>query len=67
MPIEGVGTRHSRRDMFRAELRLIEYPGKVLKGKYSRTLREKGKENISRVSRASRYSTFGVECQVSCC
>ena len=30
MPIEGVGTRHSRRDMFRAELRLIEYPGKVL-------------------------------------
>jgi len=35
MPIEGVGTRHSRRDMFRAELRLIEYPDGIPMGCYT--------------------------------
>ena len=29
LPIEKVGTKQSRKDMFRAELRLIEYPGKI--------------------------------------
>ena len=29
LPVERVGTKHSRKDMFRAELRLIEYPGKL--------------------------------------
>lgn len=27
LPVERIGTKNSRRDMFRAELRLIEYPG----------------------------------------
>ena len=30
LPVERVGTKHSRKDLFRAELRLIEYPGKLL-------------------------------------
>lgn len=30
LPVEKIGTKNSRRDMFRAELRLIEYPGNIL-------------------------------------
>ena len=29
LPVEKIGTKNSRRDMFRAELRLIEYPGNI--------------------------------------
>ena len=28
LPVERVRTKHSKKDMFKAELRLIEYPGK---------------------------------------
>ncbi|KAJ7362056.1 hypothetical protein OS493_013145 [Desmophyllum pertusum] len=35
LPIERIGTKHSRRDMFRAELRLIEYPDGIPMGCYA--------------------------------
>ena len=30
LPVEQIGTKNCRKDMFRAELRLIEYPGNYL-------------------------------------